>query len=111
MVAVESPTWVDGEQLGLIAVVLTLWLILILGSGWLVVRAAKFPPPLALVLTLSIVTLVCIAAFVVTRDQVVLQLASVGLGAIAAAVATTWSVRHRYYDDDTKDDKEDDGDE
>jgi hypothetical protein len=96
----ESPEWITGDQLGLVAVVLTLWLVLILGSGWLVIKAAKFPPPLALVLVLSVVTLVCIAAFVVTRDQVVLQLASVGLGAIAAAVATTWSVLTRRRDED-----------
>ena len=79
------------DNLPLLGVVLTMWLVLILGSGWLVLKGAKYPPPLAIVLVLAVVTLVCIAGFVVTRDQTILQLASMGLGALAAAVAATWT--------------------
>jgi hypothetical protein len=94
-------TWtITDTDLWLLAVVLTMWLLLILGSGFMVLKASKSPPPLALVLVLSMVTLVCIAAFVVTKDQVILQLASVGLGALAAAVATTWGSISKHYDEE-----------
>lgn len=97
--AAEDETWkIDNVDLRLLAVVLTLWLILILGSGFLILRASQSPPPMALVMVLSEVTLVCIAAFVISRDQVILQLASVGLGALAAAVATTWGAVSKRYE-------------
>lgn len=75
----------------LLAIVLTVWLVIIIATVIAVLRAAALPPPTLLVVVLAILTLVTLAAFVVTRQQELATLAGTGFGALAGAVAAVWT--------------------
>lgn len=56
--------------------------------AWAILKSAERPAPTLLVMSLSMLTLLSIVAFVVSGSQEMGTLAGVGLGALAAAVST-----------------------
>ena len=64
------------------------------GTIYAALKAADHPPPIALVVVLTSVTLALISAYLLSRDQELLTLAGMGLGALSGAVAAVWSGRN-----------------
>jgi hypothetical protein len=57
-------------------------------TAWSILRSADKPAPTLLVMSLSMLTLLSVVAYVVTGSQEMATLAGVGLGALAAAVSS-----------------------
>lgn len=53
---------------------------------WAIVKVRKEPYPIMLTLTLSMLTLVCILTFALTKQNVLATLAGAGLGALAGSL-------------------------
>jgi len=68
-------------------------------TAWSILRSADKPAPTLLVMSLSMLTLLSVVAYVVTGSQEMATLAGVGLGALAAAVSTMFGkIQHAAID-------------
>ena len=77
---------VDLKVILLVALIIVLLGSVAFGVGYAILRAAKYPQPTLLVMSLSMLTLLTVAAFVATETEDLLTLTGVGLGALAGAV-------------------------
>lgn len=79
--------------------------ILVLG----LLRAGKLPPSVALVISLSMLTLVAMVGFIATLDDSnsaeLATLAGTGLGALAGAVTAVWGTDQQWSEKQKKDSK------
>ena len=68
-------------------------------TAWSILKSADKPAPTLLVMSLSMLTLLAVVAYVVTGSQEMATLAGVGLGALAAAVSTMFGkIQHAAID-------------
>ena len=74
------------------AAVLALGVMLVLGSAllisWAVLRAAKLPPPTALITSLSLLSLFATAGGIATNNDAAWTIAAAGVGALAGSVTS-----------------------
>lgn len=77
--------WIVILILGLVAAVVAMIV------AYAILKAADKPAPTLLVMSLSMLTLLAVVAFVITGSQEMGTLAGVGLGALAAAVSSMFS--------------------
>lgn len=61
--------------------------------AWAITRSARLPPPGLLVVSLSLLTLVLVVIYVFTRDNELLTLMGVPIGALAAATSSIYVTR------------------
>lgn len=80
--AISDRGWVVILILGLVAAMIAFT------TAWAILRSADKPAPTLLVMSLSMLTLLAVVAFIVTSSQEMATLAGVGLGALAAAVSS-----------------------
>jgi hypothetical protein len=59
-------------------------------------RAARYPPPILLVTSLSMLTLIALLGAIVTDNSAVGTIAATGIGAVAGAVAHQFTSYQRY---------------
>lgn len=59
---------------------------IIFGIGYAILHSARYPQPTMLVMSLSMLTMLTVTAFVATNEADLLTLTGVGLGALAGAV-------------------------
>lgn len=59
---------------------------IIFGIGYAILHSARYPQPTMLVMSLSLLTMLTVTAFVATEEVDLLTLTGVGLGALAGAV-------------------------
>ena len=81
--------WLNGLPWnGVLIVLITMIVLLAVGSGlvWAVIKVRHEPVPSMLLITLGLLTLVCILGFTLTRYQVLGTLAAAGMGAIAGSL-------------------------
>jgi hypothetical protein len=64
---------------------------------WALLRAGRLPSPMALVVALSLLSMLALGAFVFTNNESLLTITATGVGALAGAVSTQF----RRPDDDT----------
>lgn len=81
------------EVIALVGVVIVVLGAVAYGVGYAILRAADRPQPTLLVMSLSMLTLLTVAAFVATSEQDLLTLTGVGLGALAGAVNAVFGGR------------------
>lgn len=93
------------ELWGLVAV---LCVVSVMGAGltWAILRAAKYPQPIMLIIVMSLLTVVLVTIYVVVDSnegarQVVATMAATALGALVTATASTFRTSNG---DDDKDD-------
>lgn len=90
----------EGWQLVLVVIaMIAMFGVLLGGVAYSTLKAAHFPPPIALVVVLTSVTLSMVSVYLVTRDPELLTLAGMGLGALSGAVASAWG-QNKDDDDD-----------
>lgn len=68
------------------------------GLTWAILRAAKYPQPIMLIIVMSLLTISFVGVYVVVDDseaarQVVATMAATSLGALVTATATTFRER------------------
>ena len=80
--AISDRGWIVILILGLVAAVVAFT------TAWSILKSADKPAPTLLVMSLSMLTLLSVVAFVLTSSQEMATLAGVGLGALAAAVSS-----------------------
>jgi predicted MFS family arabinose efflux permease len=92
----SSTNWAEAD---IKLILLVAGIILMLGAiafgvGYAILRAAKYPQPTLLVMSLSMLTLLSVAAFVATDEVDLLTLTGVGFGALAGAVNAVFANRN-----------------
>lgn len=98
----------SGQVVWLLMFALIMWAVLTALTIITVVRSAKMPPPMALVVALTAVTLLTIAAFVFTEQQELATLAGMGIGALSGAVAAAWQPTSKDIHQEQRDEQPDD---
>ena len=91
----------------------TVWLVLgvaltatlvALVLSWAVLKAGKHPAPTMLVLAVSLLSITALIGGLVLDNDSALAIASAGLGALAGAVSSTFTIQPRFHRDQPPDD-------
>ena len=90
-------TWAEVEPIWWVALFALLELGLLVGAlGYALMRASSLAPPSLLVIAMSLLTLLGLVTYVLTRENDILALLGVLLGALAAATAADYNVRTEH---------------
>lgn len=81
----DTSAFTDGEW-WLLVLALLLMTLVVGGVGFAILQSAKYPQPTMLVMSLSLLTMLIVATYVVSEQEDLLTLTGVGLGALAGAV-------------------------
>lgn len=107
-------SWEATDIERLIALAVVLLAVAVMGAGltWAILRAARFPQPIMLIIVMSLLTVVLVAIYVVVDSnegarQVVATMAATSLGALVTATAATFRA-HDKTPTDSEDERESD---
>lgn len=81
----------------IIGVALTATLVALVLS-WAVLKAGKHPAPTMLVLAVALLSITALIGGLVLDNDSALAIASAGLGALAGAVSSTFTIQPRFHD-------------
>ena len=97
--AQETPTPIQDvfdlstESAVVVLIAFTLVLLAAMVLAWAVIAASKSPPPTALVVSLSLLSLFAIAGGIATRSESAWAVAAAGVGALAGSVMSMFQAR------------------
>ena len=91
-------TWTAERVSFAVALVFTA-LVVAMVLAWAVLRAGKYPAPTMLVLAVSLLSITALIGGLVFDNDTSLAIASGGLGALAGAVSSTFTIQPRYQQD------------
>ena len=88
---------------GAVAFVLGVLLILVAAiiMSWAILRSAKYPPPAALITSLTLLTLFAVAGGIATNNDEAWTIAAAGVGALAGSVTSIFQ-EGRYKPEDVE---------